>query len=193
MPSSTVGGDLVDAVVFDDSVACYLADVSGHGIAASVLMSMVKSAVRTSVSQREPLVGMMQSLNEALFHLRERNAHVTLACLRSTAGDRVEYSLAARPPMLHYRAVTRTISQLAMEQLPIAMFRGTSFESSNLVLLPGDLLVIVSDGFLEVTNGRGEEFGPKRLENVILRNAMEPLPQIIDRPLQRGYSVRGPE
>jgi serine phosphatase RsbU (regulator of sigma subunit) len=43
VPSSSVGGDLVDAVAFDGSVTCYLADVSGHGIAAGVLMSMVKS------------------------------------------------------------------------------------------------------------------------------------------------------
>ncbi|HEX8802308.1 MAG TPA: SpoIIE family protein phosphatase, partial [Terriglobales bacterium] len=73
VPSSTVGGDLVDAVVFDGSLTCYLADVSGHGIQASVLMSMVKSAVRTSVSQCESLVKLMDHLNEALFHLKEPN------------------------------------------------------------------------------------------------------------------------
>ena len=56
VPSSSVGGDLVDAVAFDGAVTCYLADVSGHGIAAGVLMSMVKSAVRTSLSKGEPLV-----------------------------------------------------------------------------------------------------------------------------------------
>ncbi len=51
IPSSRVGGDLVDAVSFDGSLTCYLGDVSGHGIAAGVLMSMVKSAVRTSLSR----------------------------------------------------------------------------------------------------------------------------------------------
>jgi hypothetical protein len=44
IPSKTVGGDLVDAVCFDGTVTCSLADVSGHGIAAAVLMSMAKSA-----------------------------------------------------------------------------------------------------------------------------------------------------
>ena len=85
-------------------------------------MSMVKSAVRTSVSKRESLVDLMGHLNEALFHLKERNAYVTLACLRSGAEGRVDYSLAGHPPILHYHSATRTISRLRMEQLPIAMF-----------------------------------------------------------------------
>ena len=180
-PSTTVGGDLVDAVIFDSTITCYLADVSGHGIAASVLMSMVKSAVRTSVSKRESMVGLMQHLNEALFHLKERNAYITLACLRSEAEGRVEYSLAGHPPILHYHSATRNISRLRMEQLPIAMFPATSYQSSGIDLLPWDLLVVVSDGFLEVTNSRGEEFGLERLEEFIVQNANEPLPRIIDR------------
>jgi hypothetical protein len=178
VPSTTVGGDLVDAVVFDGSVTCYLADVSGHGIQASVLMSMVKSAVRTSVSQREPLFRLMEHLNDALFHLKEPNAYVTLACLRSAGGGVVEYSLAAHPPILHYHSVTRSISELKMEQLPIAMFPKTTYQTSRVSLLPGDLLTVVSDGFLEVSNEHGEEFGWERLRGVVLRNGTESLPQI---------------
>lgn len=180
-PSTTVGGDLVDAVVFGGSVTCYLADISGHGIAASVLMSMVKSAVRTSVSQREPLVKLMQHLNEVLFHLKEPNAYVTFACLRSAGNAVVEYSLAAHPPILHYHSTTRSVSELKMEQLPIAMFRGTTYESSQVVLLPGDLLAIVSDGFFEVTNHQGQEFGWEGFRSFLLQNATDPLPRIIEK------------
>ena len=181
IPSSMVGGDLVDAVIFDNSVTCYLADVSGHGIAAAVLMSMVKSAVRASIFHGEPLVDLMRHMNQAFFQLKEPSTYVTLACLRSVAANRVEYTLAAHPPILHYRAMTNTVSFLKMEQLPIAMFHETTFESSSIALATGDLLVIVSDGFLEVTNDRGEEFGWGRLERVILKNASEPLAQIIAR------------
>jgi sigma-B regulation protein RsbU (phosphoserine phosphatase) len=68
-----------------------------------------------------------------------------------------------------------------MEQLPIAMFPATNYQSSGIDLLPWDLLVVVSDGFLEVTNSRGEEFGLERLEEFIVQNANEPLLRIIDR------------
>ncbi|MGA7768342.1 MAG: PP2C family protein-serine/threonine phosphatase [Candidatus Sulfotelmatobacter sp.] len=181
VPSSSVGGDLVDAVAFDGSVTCYLADVSGHGIAAGVLMSMVKSAVRTSLSKGEPLVDVMQRLNEVLLDLKEPAMYITFACLRSAGGDRLEYSLAGHPPILHYHASNQSVSELKMEQLPIAMFPAVNFQSAMITIAPGDLLAVVSDGFLEVTNANGEEFGRGALERLVAGSATEPLPQIIDR------------
>ena len=62
-----------------------------------------------------------------------------------------------------------------MEQLPIAMFPATNYQISSIDLLPWDLLALVSDGFLEVTNSREEEFGLEGLEKFIVQNANEPL------------------
>jgi hypothetical protein len=181
VPSSSVGGDLVDSVAFDGSVTCYLADVSGHGIAAGVLMSMVKSAVRTSLSKGEPLVDVMQRLNDVLLDLKEPAMYVTFACLRSAGGDRLEYSLAGHPPIFHYHASNQSVSELKMEQLPVAMFPAVNFQSAMITIAPGDLLAVVSDGFLEVTNAEGEEFGPGALERLVAESGTEPLPQIVNR------------
>jgi hypothetical protein len=178
MPSSTVGGDLVDAVSIDGSVTCYLADVSGHGIAAGVLMSMVKSAARTSLSRGEPMADLIRRLNDVLFDLKEPAMYVTLACIRHDGNGRLEYALAGHPPILHYRSSTHSIEQLKMEQLPVAMFRAANFETAMVAFAPGDLLAVVSDGFLEITNDKDEEFGPEGLEKIMLRNATEPLPRI---------------
>ena len=82
IPSKTVGGDLVDAVILGGEVTCYVADVSGHGIGAAVLMGMVKSAVRTSISRHEPLIELMHHLNDSLFDLKESSMFATLACVR---------------------------------------------------------------------------------------------------------------
>ena len=180
VPSNTVGGDLVDAVSIDGSVTCYLADVSGHGIAAGVLMSMVKSAVRTSLSRREPMAGLIQRLNDVLIDLKEPAMYVTLACIRHDGGGRLEYALAGHPPMLIYRSSTHSIEQMKMEQLPVAMFRAVNFETAIVAFDPGDLLAVVSDGFLEITNDKDEEFGPERLEKFLLHNATEPLPRIAE-------------
>ena len=180
IPSSRVGGDLIDAISLDGSAICYLADVSGHGIAAGVLVSMVKSAVRTSLSRDEPLVELMRTVNEVLLTLKEPAMYVTFACLRSAGPGRLEYALAGHPPILHYHSCSGSISSLEMEQFPIAMFPGVDFQTGMVGIAPGDLLVVVSDGFLEVTNGKGEEFGAEALERLISRSATEPLPQIID-------------
>ena len=92
----------------------------------------------------------------------------------------MEYSLAGHPPIHYYHSATRNISRSRMKQLPIAMFSGMNYQSSSIDVLPWDLLVIVSDGFLEITNSREEEFGLER-ENFIVRNANEPVLRIVDR------------
>jgi serine phosphatase RsbU (regulator of sigma subunit) len=61
-----------------------------------------------------------------------------------------------------------------------SVFR-TEKRRSSIEQLPWDLLVVVSDGFLEVTNSREEEFGWERLEKVIMQHANEPLLGVIDR------------
>jgi serine phosphatase RsbU (regulator of sigma subunit) len=178
MPSSRVGGDLIDAVLLDGSVTCYRADVSGHGIAAAVLMSMVKSAMRTIMAESAPLCELLHCLNDVLLDLKEPGMFVTLACLRSGGPGRLEYASAGHPPIFHYHSSTRTVSELKMEQLPIAMFPAVSFESCMITVEPADLLAIVSDGFLEVNNARGEEFGAESVRRSLVRSATEPLQRI---------------
>jgi len=181
IPSSTVGGDLIDAVSCDASVTCYLADVSGHGIAAGVLMSMVKSAIRTSVSKDESLVDLMQRLNDVLLQLTRPGMFVTLACIRTAGEGRLEYALAGHPPILHYHSSSMSVSELRSEQLPIAMFPNLIYESRIVAVEPEDLLAVVSDGFLEVANSKGEEFGLEALKRLIVSSATETLPRIVDR------------
>ena len=180
IPSSSVGGDLIDAMSCNGTVTCYMADVSGHGIAAGVLMSMVKSAIRTSLSKGEPLIELMQRLNVVLLDLTQPGMFVTLAFMRSKGDGQLEYALAGHPPVFHYHSSTQSVSELRMEQLPIAMFPGVTFESRVAKVAPGDLLAVVSDGFLEVANAKGEEFGLEAMKNLVARSAMESLSQIVD-------------
>jgi len=62
IPSSKMGGELADTLVSNRSVTCYVADVSGHGIPAGVLMGMVKTAVRMALLRGEQLDGILRSL-----------------------------------------------------------------------------------------------------------------------------------
>jgi len=120
-------------------------------------------------------------VNEVLLGLKEPDMYVTLASLRSAGSGRLEYALAGHPPILHYHSSTRSVSELRMEQLPIAMFPAAKFQSSIVAVAPGDLLAVVSDGFLEVPNGKGEEFGSERIGRLVTQNATEPLSRIVDR------------
>jgi serine phosphatase RsbU (regulator of sigma subunit) len=73
-------------------------------------------------------------------------------------GERLQYSLAGHPPILHYHAVTREISELACSNLPLGKFGGEQFVSGSAQCAPDDLFLLLTDGVLEVANNKDEEF-----------------------------------
>ncbi len=86
IPSDKVGGDLVDVIAEDANLFAYVADVSGHGIRAGVLMGMVKTAVRVSLLFREEPVAFLDVLNRVLPSVKEPGMFATLAYLRLAEG-----------------------------------------------------------------------------------------------------------
>ena len=81
-PSDAVGGDLIDLVESDGSVFAYVADVSGHGIPAGVLMGMVKTAMRQGLLFHQPLSDLLESINRVLPAVKEPSMYATMAGLR---------------------------------------------------------------------------------------------------------------
>ncbi len=180
IPSSEMGGDLADALESGNSVTCYVVDVSGHGIAAGVLMGMVKVAVRMALARGECLDGVLRSLHNVLPGVKEPSAYVTVAGLRFPGPNIVEYATAGHLPILHYRSSTRTIARLAVEQFPIGMFPAAEYRAATAECGHEDLFVMLTDGIVEVVNAQDEEFGLERVEHLFLENAARPLAEIAD-------------
>ena len=202
--SSEMGGDLIDLVVGARSVDLYLADVSGHGVRAGVLMAMVKSALRTtllgdsasrdSAACRE--VGqVVGDLNRVVAQVKEQDMFVTLACARfeldgiptsSASGQtshplvRVRCALAGHLPILYWRAVTRTLAAVDNDSLPLGVADDERFEPRVLECAPGDLLVLYTDGLTECTDPAGNEFGLERFRSLVASVADRPLPELFD-------------
>ena len=104
LPSDKVGGDVVDLVMRDGVLLCYVADVSGHGLQAGILMGMVKTAGRTLLLDGCGLAEMQDKMNRVLPAVKEQNMYMTFAGLRFGAEDEAEYASAGHPAMLHWRA-----------------------------------------------------------------------------------------
>ncbi len=170
LPSEKVGGDVVDLVVHDGVLFCYVADVSGHGLQAGILMGMVKTAGRTLLLDGCGLAEMQNKMNRVLPAVKEQNMYMTFAGLRFAEGDEAEYAAAGHPPMLHWRAATKDVVMLGVEQLPIGMFEGVVYETARVRYGRDDVFVITTDGVLEAENAAGEEFSAKRLEDVMRRS-----------------------
>jgi serine phosphatase RsbU (regulator of sigma subunit) len=181
-PSSQMGGDLLDCLEDNDSIACYLADVAGHGIHAGVFMGMVKSSVRTALLRPVPLEQLLADLNRVLLQVKAGSAiYVTFACVRCREKGQIEYALAGHGPILHYRARTKNMSLLAMEQFPLGLFGHAKFESRLAKLEPGDILALLTDGLPEVADVNDEQFGLERIGAVLAEHANRPLDELIER------------
>jgi serine phosphatase RsbU (regulator of sigma subunit) len=192
IPSAAVGGDLVDLVADGQSVVAYLADVSGHGIPAGVLMGMVKSSVRQALLANFSPPAMLDSINAVLPSVKEPDMFVTFAGLRFDGSSIAEFTLAGHPPLLHYRQSTEDVTRRAMIQYPLGLMPDVGYVSARVDCSHGDIFALVTDGLIETLNAQDDEFGLQRLENLLLQNAARPLPDIFD-ALIAAVSAFGPQ
>ena len=184
-PSEKVGGDLVDAICLPggDAIA-YVADIAGHGLPAGILMGMLKTATRTALLDTEggephrTLPILLDRLNRVLPEVKEPHMYATFTGLRLGADGSVFCGLAASPPILQWHASGRTLSHTEESQFPLGLLPVSSFDGYRLDVASGDLLVVATDGILEVCNKPQEEFGVERLKQVIAANAKDPLPEL---------------
>ena len=187
-PSEKVGGDLVDAITLQNGDAVtYVADIAGHGLPAGILMGMLKTATRMDLLDaegRQPnrtLPVLLDRLNRVLPAVKESHMYATFTGFRLGVDGNMFYALAASPPIVQWHAGDRTLSHTEEGQFPLGLLPVSSFGGGTLEVAPGDLLVVATDGILEVCNKAQEEFGVARLKQVIAANANDPLPELATR------------
>ena len=82
IPSTEMGGDLIDVIESNGGLLAYIADVSGHGLAAGQLMGMLKTAMRLAVQFRQPPVALLESTDRVLPGLKKPDMYATLTLLQ---------------------------------------------------------------------------------------------------------------
>ncbi len=190
--SSEVGGDLIDVVEKDGRVGAFVADVSGHGVRAGVLMAMCKSAARMRLLSDDSLNGLMDDLNRVVMQVKEMDMFVTVACLQFDQGSIARFLLAGHPPILHYHKSTGKITELGSNYPPTGVVANLRHIQTDVAFESGDLFVLLTDGYLEVENKSGEQIGQARIESLIISNASRPLTDIFDTVL-KAVREHGPQ
>jgi sigma-B regulation protein RsbU (phosphoserine phosphatase) len=166
VPMSQVAGDFYDFLVVDDRrVGILIADVSGHGVPAALVASMVKVAIAAQAEHAHDPAKVMTGLNSVLAG-KLQGQFVTAAYLfldlEAGAG---RYSAAGHPPLLHYRAADQSIDDIVENGLILGVMPLASYQTRALTLGPGDRFLLYTDGVLEADQ-RGEEFGEVRVKQV---------------------------
>jgi serine phosphatase RsbU (regulator of sigma subunit) len=178
LPSAEMGGDLIDVIESNGNLLAYVADVSGHGLAAGQLMGMLKTALRVSLEFRQHPAALLESADRVLPAVKEPDMYATLALLQFDGSAQAEYALAGHVPILHYRDRSRDIARLSMEQFPLGLIPGGCYASQRVPYSSRDLFLMLTDGISEVPNDRDEEFGLARVEQLLTQHSAEPLPRI---------------
>jgi serine phosphatase RsbU (regulator of sigma subunit) len=176
VPSGEVGGDLVDFDGDGESWTGYVADVSGHGVSAGLLMAMFKTAVRTRVKGAST-TELLAEVHRALYPLKTPNMFATVGVLQWT-GRIFNLALAGHPPLLHYVQSCGEVREYPALDLPLGILPHQTFRSIEVVWQTGDIFVLLTDGLTEVFDRNGREMGIARLKEVLARSASQELPEL---------------
>ncbi len=169
VPMSQVAGDFYDFLVVDDRrVGVLIADVSGHGVPAALVASMVKVAIAAQAGHADDPAKVMTGLNTVLSG-KLQGQFVTAAYLfLDLEAGKGRYSAAGHPPLLHYRASDRSVDDVVKNGLILGVMPFASYQSCGLTLGSGDRFLLYTDGVLEADR-RGEEFGADRVKQTLAR------------------------
>jgi sigma-B regulation protein RsbU (phosphoserine phosphatase) len=196
IPAKTVGGDYFDFIKISPSCMCIcLGDVSGKGIPAALLMSNLQATLRGQVLQDRTPQSCIKKSNLLLFKSTDMDKFATLFYgVLNTETHELHYCNAGHNYPFLIRA-NGEIVRLDIGGLVLGALEDFSFEESAVRFLPGDLLVIFSDGISEATNSSDDMFGEERLERFIVENRDRKAADIIEAILNdvRVYAELSPQ
>jgi serine phosphatase RsbU (regulator of sigma subunit) len=165
LPTWQVGGDYYDYIEFPNShCGMAIADVSGKGVPAALIMATFRAALRTQVRNDFELYHIMEAVNGLLAESLGSSEFVTAVygILDPEAGRFIYTNCGHNPPLLLRSSGGSDL--LDRGGMVLGVFPESRYEADTVTLDPGDALILYTDGVIEVTDRRDVEFGLERLE-----------------------------
>jgi len=169
-PAGPVSGDYCDIVEGENGAGAtsfLVGDISGKGVAASLLMSQLQAIFRTLLRSGGSLVQAMEQANRIFCESTMPGHYATLACGRLSDSGAVELCNAGHCMPVHVSG--GAASTIPATSLPLGLFCKGVFVATNIQLNPGDSLVLYTDGLSEAETSAGAEYGAERVADLALR------------------------
>ena len=168
VPMSAVAGDFYDFLVLDEShVGILIADVTGHGVPAALIASMLKVAFAAQLDYAADPSRVLTGLNRALCGKFEEH-FVTAAYVFADAEKGVlRYAGAGHPPLMLASGSSGNVRQIEENGVMLGLFPEAAYSSTEVALGSGDRCLLYTDGVFEAMNTAREEFGKPRLEHFL--------------------------
>jgi sigma-B regulation protein RsbU (phosphoserine phosphatase) len=185
LPTWAIGGDYYDYVSLGAGrLGLVVADVSGKGIPAALIMATFRAALRTEMRRQPDLAAVAGQLNRAVLESRDASRFVTAVygVLDAASGSLTYVNCGHNPPLL--LRGSRGRESLHRGGPALGLFEDGGFAAGTATLGPGDRLVLYTDGVVEPTDHEDHEFGTERLEAAVRgatgRPAVAALHAVID-------------
>ena len=158
-----IGGDFFDLVYTNERLSLIVADVSGKGVSAAVVASILQGMLYSQLSRNSPLPEMIAAVNRFLCEKIGGQKYATLVIARLGGDGELELINCGHvPPLL---VSNGKIIRIEEGNLPVGLVPGAEFQAARHQLKPDDRLLLVTDGVTEAENVQGEFFGTERLES----------------------------
>ncbi len=163
-PAGLVSGDYCDLFSSQGGLMFLLGDVSGKGVAASMLMSHLHATFRSLADAELSLDSMVLAANRIFAESTMADQYATLIVGRAAEDGAVEFVSAGHLPLLHLCGAGTAVRDAT--GVPLGMFTEAHFSVHRLQLAPGDALLVYTDGMTEARNAAGEEYGMGRMKGL---------------------------
>jgi PAS domain S-box-containing protein len=170
--ANDVGGDFYDLInSVDDGWLCAIGDVRGKGVEAASVTALARYTIRAVTLKDDRPSEVLAALNEAMLRQLPEDRFCTAACVRlepqdGSAGVGVDVSRAGHPPPLVIRS-EGTVEEVGCSGRVLGVFPDSELLDTSLRLMPGEALVLYTDGVTEARSPDGDFFGEGRLRDLL--------------------------
>jgi sigma-B regulation protein RsbU (phosphoserine phosphatase) len=167
-----VGGDYYGVVKLDDENTIFtINDISGHGIPASLLMSIFRTNFTYRIKKDKDIVITLDHLNSMIAETTEANHYVTSFTCKYNAKKRLlDYVNAGHNPPFLFRG--NNVIELKEGSFAVGMFPHVSYTTARIAIKKKDLLVLYTDGLIEAENNAGFQFSCERFKEFFQVNKL---------------------
>lgn len=174
IPSETLGGDYFDVISLNNNrLGLFICDVTGHGVPAALLTTMMKALVEQNVHKYDDPSDVLKSLNSSLNKLLDGKGMFVTAfyCILNLITLEIKYSSAGHDNI--YKILDKSMSKLQLNNgLPLGIMDNSDYCLNTDKLHPGEYLIMTTDGLIEARNDGGELLDEDRLLSILLSHSV---------------------
>ena len=183
--ATEVGGDYYDFLdAGNGSVTAVIGDATGHGLKAGNMVTATKGLLSILSTTRE-LDAILASASRAI---KRMNMHLLTMCLAIVriSRHRLTFSSAGMPPLVLWRSESRKTEFLVQKAMPLGAVDDFPYVEKTIPVQPGDIVLMVSDGLMEMFNGEGDTFGMDNIAATLAKNSARSAREIAESLFSEG-------